>query len=595
MKRNKFYTLGVLVLLLSFILGACATPAAPTTAPEPVATEEPAAPAEPVATEEPAATEEPVATEEPAAPEEPAVTFEPLAFSAPDCEYGGLFKSMEAIDELTVKFTMCVPDPAFLAKIAFSAFAIHSADYLEQTGGGGEGSALLEAPVGTGPYKVAEWKRGDELVFTANPDYWNPEEAAKTPTLVFRWSSEAAQRLLELQAGTVDGIDNPGPDDFATIDADANLNLIERPALNIFYVGFNNVFAPFDNELVRQAIAIGIDRQRIVDNFYPPGSEVASHFTPCSIPNGCTGEAWYEFDPVKAKEMLAEAGFPDGFETELAYRDVVRGYLPQPGVVAQDIQAQLKENLNIDVTINVMESGAFLDAADSGSLPGLHLLGWGADYPDMTNFLDFHFGAGASAQFGEKFDDITEALKAGAALADDAARQPFYETANNAVKQHVPMIPVAHGGSGVAFKAAVEGAHASPLSNEVFSVMSAAGQDTLVWMQNAEPISLYCADETDGESLRACEQVVESLYKYEVGGTASLPNLAKVCEPNEDLTEWTCTLTEGVLFHDGSTLDANDVVMSYLVQWDASHPLHTGNTGAFTYFNALWGSFLNAE
>ena len=595
MKRNKFYTLGVLVLLLSFILGACATPAAPTTAPEPVATEEPAAPAEPVATEEPAATEEPVATEEPAAPEEPAVTFEPLAFSAPDCEYGGLFKSMEAIDELTVKFTMCVPDPAFLAKIAFSAFAIHSAEYLEQTGGGGEGSALLEAPVGTGPYKVAEWKRGDELVFTANPDYWNPEEAAKTPTLVFRWSSEAAQRLLELQAGTVDGIDNPGPDDFATIDADANLNLIERPALNIFYVGFNNVFAPFDNELVRQAIAIGIDRQRIVDNFYPPGSEVASHFTPCSIPNGCTGEAWYEFDPVKAKEMLAEAGFPDGFETELAYRDVVRGYLPQPGVVAQDIQAQLKENLNIDVTINVMESGAFLDAADSGSLPGLHLLGWGADYPDMTNFLDFHFGAGASAQFGEKFDDITEALKAGAALADDAARQPFYETANNAVKQHVPMIPVAHGGSGVAFKAAVEGAHASPLSNEVFSVMSAAGQDTLVWMQNAEPISLYCADETDGESLRACEQVVESLYKYEVGGTASLPNLAKVCEPNEDLTEWTCTLTEGVLFHDGSTLDANDVVMSYLVQWDASHPLHTGNTGAFTYFNALWGSFLNAE
>lgn len=595
MKRNKFYTLGVLVLLLSFILGACATPAAPTTAPEPAATEEPAAPAEPVATEEPAAPEEPVATEEPAAPEEPAVTFEPLAFSAPDCEYGGLFKSMEAIDELTVKFTMCSPDPAFLAKVAFSAFAIHSSDYLEQTGGGGEGSALLEAPVGTGPYMVAEWKRGDELVFTANPDYWNTEEAAKTQTLVFRWSSEAAQRLLELQAGTVDGIDNPGPDDFATIEADANLNLIERPALNIFYVGFNNVFAPFDNEMVRQAIALGIDRQRIVDNFYPPGSEVASHFTPCSIPNGCTGEAWYEFDPVKAKEMLAEAGFPDGFETELAYRDVVRGYLPQPGVVAQDIQAQLKENLNIDITINVMESGAFLDAADSGQLPGLHLLGWGADYPDMTNFLDFHFGAGASAQFGEKFDDITEALIAGAALADDAARQPYYETANNAIKQHVPMIPVAHGGSGVAFKAAVEGAHASPLSNETFSVMSAAGQDTLVWMQNAEPISLYCADETDGESLRACEQVVESLYKYEVGGTAALPNLAQVCEPNEDLTEWTCSLVEGVLFHDGSTLDANDVVMSYLVQWDASHPLHTGNTGAFTYFNALWGSFLNAE
>jgi len=76
------------------------------------------------------------------------------------------------------------------------------------------------------------------------------------------------------------------------------------------------------------------------------------------------------------------------------------------------------------------------------------------------------------------------------------------------------MIPVAHGGSGVAAKAEVTGAHASPLGNEEFSVMS-NGTDTFVWMQNAEPISLFCADETDGESLRACEQINESLLQYE--------------------------------------------------------------------------------
>ena len=81
---------------------------------------------------------------------------------------------------------------------------------------------------------------------------------------------------------------------------------------------------------------------------------------------------------------------------------------PIRNVVAQDIQAQLKNNLNINVKIEVMESGAFLDAADSGQLNGLHLLGWGADYPDQTNFLDYHFGAGASKQFGDKFADITE-------------------------------------------------------------------------------------------------------------------------------------------------------------------------------------------
>ena len=129
----------------------------------------------------------------------------------------------------------------------------------------------------------------------------------------------------------------------------------------------NNTVTPFDNEKVRQAIAMGVDRQRIVDNFYPKGSTVADFFTPCAIPGGCEGDPWYKFDPTAAKKLLAEAGFPNGFDTELSYRDVVRGYLPQPGLVAQDIQAQLKENLGINVKINVMESGAFLDAAKTGA------------------------------------------------------------------------------------------------------------------------------------------------------------------------------------------------------------------------------------
>jgi len=302
---------------------------------------------------------------------------------------------------------------------------------------------------------------------------------------------------------------------------------------------------------------------------------------------------WYDFDPEAGRALLADAGYPDGFEIDLSYRDVVRSYLPQPGVVAQDIASQLQENLGITANIVVMESGEFIDASDAGEL-SMYLLGWGADYPDATNFLDYHFGSGSSAQFGEHYPEITSLLSQAAALADPAARLEIYVKANQAIKDLVPMVPIAHGGSGVAYRADVEGAHSSPLNDEYFAVMNPGGRDTFVWMQNAEPIGLYCPDESDGESLRACVQINESLLAYEVGGSAVVPSLAESYDASEDLTEWTFHLRQGVKFHDGSDFDANDVVMSYMVQWDASNPLHVGRDGSFTYFSAYYNGFLNA-
>jgi ABC-type transport system substrate-binding protein len=542
-------------------------------------------------------------TPEPATPEPtPAQTEAPFVAlvypeggEAPCGEepYTGNLKKITAVDAKTVVFELCSPDVAFLSKIAFTSFAINDTAWLEAKidPNRAENQAIVSEVNGTGPYKLKQWKRGTELVMEAFDGYWGSR--ASTPTAIMRWGAEASQRLTELQAGTVDGIDNVGPTDFSIVEADPSLALKEREGLNIFYIGFNNTYPPFDNVKVRQAIALAIDRQRIVDQFYPRGSEVASHFTPCSIPNGCAGDPWWGYDPAAAKALLAEAGFPNGFKTKIQYRNVVRGYLPDPNVVAQDLQAQLKANLNIEAEIEVQESGTFLDNADAGKLDGIHLLGWSADYPDVTNFLDFHFGAGASAQFGTKWDDITSALAEGAAGTSDAAREPAYARANNAIRTHIPMIPVAHGGSAVAYRADVDGAYAAPLSNEKFAVMKPGGRDQLVFMQNAEPIGLYCADETDGESLRACEQMLESLYAYEVGGTAAVPALATECVPNAGLTTWTCTLRDGVRFHNGALLDANDVVLSYAIQWDAAHPLHKGRDGSFTYFSGLFGGFLN--
>jgi ABC-type transport system substrate-binding protein len=414
---------------------------------------------------------------------------------------------------------------------------------------------------------------------------------------VLRWSSEPGQKLLELQSGTVDGIDNPSVDDIETIAADPNLQVIPREGLNIFYVGMNNTYPPFDNQKVRQAIAQGIDRERIVNTFYPDGSNVAQYFTPCSIAFACEGDPWYEFDVDAAQallaEGLAEAGLEEMPEVDISLRVVDRVYLPFPEQVAVDIQDQLATNLGITANIDVQESGTFIDNADSGLLSGLHLLGWGADYPDPTNFLDFHFGPGASAQFGDGWEDIWEALGRGATSADPEVRSAAYTDVNNAVKANIPMVPIASGGSATAWAADIEGAHSSPLGNEEFRVIGSGSDDQLVWMQNAEPIGVYCADETDGESLRACEQVKESLYGYEIAGAAAYPRLAEECVSNEELSEWTCTLREGVTFHNGATLDAADVVTSYAAQWDLDNPLHVGRDGSFTYFPGLWGGFLN--
>ena len=232
---------------------------------------------------------------------------------APDADhsaYTGNFKRISATDDKTVVFELCNPDVAFLSKIAFTSFAINDTAWLESKidPAKADNQAIVSEVNGTGPYSLEAWNRGSDITMARNDAYWG--DKAKTEKLIVRWGAEAAQRLVELQAGTADGIDNIGPTDFATVEGNADLQLKPREGLNTMYVGMNNTFAPFTDEKVRQAIAMGLDRQRIVDNFYPPGSEVASHFTPCAIPNGCAGDAWYEFDAGRGQGAARRGRLP---------------------------------------------------------------------------------------------------------------------------------------------------------------------------------------------------------------------------------------------------------------------------------------------
>jgi peptide/nickel transport system substrate-binding protein len=516
---------------------------------------------------------------------DPDAGFEGLTLDAGGCDYGGKIESIAATAENEVVFSLCSEDPAFLAKLAFIPFAVQPAEHLEASGG-----SPLETPIGTGPFVLQDWNRGSEIVYAANQDYWGDVPAFDT--LVFRWRDSSTARITELTSGNADMITNLAASDYATIEADSNLQILVDENPNIFYVGFNSNYAPFDDVRVRQAVAMGVDRQRIIDTFYPEGSAVADYFTPCIIENACEGEPFWEFDVDAAQTLLAEAGYEDGFDTTIKLRDVFRVYLPEPTAVAEDIRAQLAENLGINATIEVMESGAFLEENASGTQEGIHLLGWGADYPHVTNFLDFHFGGG-NPQFGDMHPDIVETLAEGARTVDPEAARPIYEQANNLLREHVPMVPYAWGAAADAALTTLENAFVAPVGAPQFFSMNPGDAD-LVFVQNAEPISLFCADETDGESLSACEQVLEGLYGYGPNGEV-IPKLATECAADDAGLVWTCTLRDGVLFHDGSTLDANDVVASWTVGLDASSPLHVGNSGAFEYFAYLWGALMNAE
>lgn len=533
--------------------------------------------------------------------------FEPMAYppdgdapcdqaQAPDAEhaaYAGSILRIRAIDARTVQFMTCAPDVAFPTRLASVAFAVNDTAWLEShidpSRSGAQ--AIVGTVNGTGPYRLEAWNHGSDISLVRNEAYWG--DAARPERVIVRWRNDGAERVSELQAGSVDGIDGVDSAELDTVARDVALQSVARPGLNVFYVGFNNTYAPFDKLKVRQAIAMGVDRDRIVGAFYPPGSEVASHFAPCAVQYGCAGDPWYDFDPSAARQLLADAGFPDGFRTSIQYRDVARTYLPDPTAVATEIQAQLLANLNIRADLQVLPEATFLASADEGQLSGIHLLGRIVSVPEASNVLGPHFGAGASQEFGAPISALVEALGAAAATTDKAARTTAYGNANAALRANVPMIPIAHAGSMTAWRADVGGALASPVRNERFAAMTPGDRRQLVWLTDAEPAGLYCADETDASSMLVCSQLTEGLYAFPPGRASVVPALAQMCTPNPELTTWTCTLRTGVTFNDGSALDANDVVLSFAVQWDAEHPLHRGDGGQFQPFVDTFGGLLN--
>ena len=495
---------------------------------------------------------------------------------------------VEAVDELTVRFTLCAPDPAFMQKLAVTNFAVNDSGWLAAAITDG---SIVSTMNGTGPLALSVWEQGVQIVLTRNDSYWGDRAASER--VVIQWEPESAARLLQLRAGTVDAADNLALTDEAAIAADTSLSLLTRPGFNTFYLNFNNRYAPVSDVRVRQAIAVALDRQRIVDLFYPSGSTLATHVPPCVIDGACVGDAWYAQDLAAARALLTEAGYPDGIDLTLSLRETPRAYLPDPVAVATDIQAQLAA-IGIRVTLKVEEAGGYIGKLLSGELESASFSAALPDYPEAWNSLGIDFGSTSGPAHGDQYPRLVALLDEAQRESDPATRAALFTQINNEIRSQVPVVPIANGASLIAARAVVNGLVASPVAMERFASVRVDGSDTFTWLQGGEPAGLYCMDEEDREAVRICAQVMEGLYGYAEGGTSAEPRLATGCVASADGLVVECALRRDVRFHNGARLDAGDVLDSFAAAWDCTHPLHIGRTGDFRGWSWIMGT-LNLE
>jgi peptide/nickel transport system substrate-binding protein len=376
-----------------------------------------------------------------------------------------LLQNIKVVDEKTVQLVLKQPFAAFPAAIAANYFGMASPDAMKKAGAS-YGTPSSTA-VGTGAFKFVEWRTGDRVVVEKNPDYWNGP--AKVEQVVFRSIKEPSARLAELRSGNIDFTTDIAPDQLNELKSDSNLKEIRRTSFNVGFLALNPAYEPLKKKEVRQAIAMSINRKSIVDSFWSGLANTDSHFVPPSMKEYQDASlAEYEYNPEKAKKLLATAGYPNGFDLELWYMPVSRPYYPTPKPIAEAFSADLGA-IGIRTKLNTKDWAAYL--ADRLKAPGYQsfMMGWTGDYGDPDNFLYYHFGRGGTVDIGNWKDDrvfklLDDARKA--TKEDDRAK--MYAEVDKITYEEAVRIPIVHSDPLLAQRGNISGWKPSPLGTESF-------------------------------------------------------------------------------------------------------------------------------
>ena len=373
-----------------------------------------------------------------------------------------IIDKVEKVDDYTVKISLKAPNAPFLANLAMDFAAIYSAEYADKMLAAKTPEKLDSNPVGTGPFQFVDYQKDSTVRYKAFEDYWAGK--AKIDRLVFSITPDASVRLAKLQKGECHAMPYPNPADIAKLKADPNIEVLEKPGLNVGYLALNNTKAPLDNQKVRQALNHAINKEAIIQSVYQGFGQVAKNPLPPTMWSYNDDVKDYEYSPEKAKALLKEAGFENGFETELWAMPVSRPYNPNARRMAEIIQDDWKK-VGVNAKIVSYEWGEYLKRLRNGEA-ATSMIGWTGDNGDPDNFLNTLLSCSALeagsnyAKFCYKpFNDL---VVQAAQETDQAKRTELYKQAQVIFKEQAPWVTIAHSTTYFPVRKEVKGYVVSP-------------------------------------------------------------------------------------------------------------------------------------
>lgn len=369
---------------------------------------------------------------------------------------------IEVIDEHTIRISTIQPFAPILSHLAHSATGIMSEVAVTEMEA--DGTNVGQNPIGTGPFEFVRWQAGDFVELRRFEDYHGDKPVFSE--LVIRTITEGNNRSIELETGAVDISLSIQAMDRNRIDADDDLQLLATKNLSTTYVGFNLNKEPFDNVLVRQAINYAVNSQAILDHVLDGVGEVSRGPIGANVWGSNTDEAIYEWNLERAKELMAEAGFPDGFSTTIWTSNSATTV-----DIVTAIAAQLRE-IGISVEIQQFEWGAYIDALATGDHE-MFIMGWGSVTGDADYGLFPLFHSSVPAEAGNRTffanDRVDELLQQGRSTTDEAERLEIYAEAQAIIVEEAPWIFLVTGEVSAGLQGNIRGFQLNPANHHRFA------------------------------------------------------------------------------------------------------------------------------